>query len=65
MFLLGKAKERMEKEERGGQEAENERAVGDREGERSRAHFPRQHSGAVFLTRRGSSHKVFIMTFCK
>lgn len=28
MFLLGKAKERMEKEERGGQEAENERAMG-------------------------------------
>ena len=37
----------------------------DSEGERSRDHFPRQHSGAVSLTRRGSSHNVFIMTFCK
>ena len=35
VFLLSKAKERMEKEETGGQEAENERIMGDREGERS------------------------------
>lgn len=35
VFVLGKAKERMEKEETEGQEAENEKTMGDREGERS------------------------------
>lgn len=35
VLLLGKAKERMEKYQRGGREAENERAMGAREGERS------------------------------